>query len=113
MSNRLLFLAVGFAAALTPAVAGASTTFSYTGAEQTYTAPSNADAVYVVATGGAGGGPTSGLTGRGGVGRRGGGGGGPPPRARRGGGRPSPPGFVGFPPGQPLYVEVGGVGARP
>jgi hypothetical protein len=74
-------------------VAGASTTFSYTGAEQTYTVPSNADAVYVVATGGAGGGPAIGLTGgRGAIAA----------------------GFVGpVSPGDTLYVNVGGVGAKP
>jgi hypothetical protein len=97
--ERARLAPVLFAAALglavMPAIASAATTtFSYTGAEQSYTVPPGVAALYVTATGAAGGGPTSGTSlvpGRGAVAM----------------------GKVDVTPGQTLYVEVGGVGGNP
>ena len=92
MLQARLFLAASLTAALLPAAAAAqSTSFSYTGGEQTYTVPPGVSTLYVIATGGAGGGPvTGGLTaGQGAV----------------------VSGTLAVSPGQTLYVEVGGTGA--
>ena len=76
--------------AMCPASAGAAvSTFSYTGGEQTYVVPSGQTAGAIVATGAAGGGPVSGLTGgRGAV----------------------VSGRLRVIPGEVLYIEVGGPG---
>ena len=73
---------------------GATRTFSYTGAEQTYTVPDGVTTVFVTATGARGGGPTSGtslLPGAGAVAM----------------------GKLTVAPGDTLYVEVGGAGSVP
>src|SRR5689334_4671620 len=78
-----------------PGVAlGASRTFSYTGAEQTYTVPDGVTTLFVTATGARGGGPTTGtslLPGEGAVAM----------------------GKISVTPGETLYVEVGGAGSVP
>ena len=93
MKRAFAFLAATALAAFAPAaLAAPSATFSYTGGEQSYVVPAHVDAVYVIATGGAGGGPATGLT----------------------GGRGAlASGLIGVTPGQTLYVDVGGVGGHP
>jgi hypothetical protein len=94
MHRRLAFLAVVFGTVLAPTAADAAqvTTFNFTGGEQTYTVPSGLTSLAIVATGAAGGGPSSGLTGgRGAV----------------------VSAMVPVTPGEILYIEVGGVGGQP
>jgi glycine rich protein len=93
MRSKVLALAVtvGFGAFPT-LVSAATTTFSYTGGEQTYTVPAGVSDLYVTATGGNGAGPTSGTSltaGRGAIAT----------------------GTTHVSAGQTLYVEVGGAGS--
>jgi hypothetical protein len=96
MDCRLIVLPVLIGTVLGPAAASAATsqvtTFRFTGGEQTYTVPPGLDAVTIVATGAAGGGPSSVLpAGRGAV----------------------VSGIVPVSPGEVLYVLVGGIGGHP
>jgi glycine rich protein len=85
--------ALFFLALTGSATAATSTTFAYTGGEQTYTVPAGVTSVFVTATGARGGGPTSGY----GTGGRG----------------AVASGAISVTPGQTLYVEVGGIGGLP
>jgi hypothetical protein len=87
-------LSVVLSLLLIPAFASAANlTFSYTGAEQTYTVPAGVTSLYITATGARGGGPTSGY----GTGGRG----------------AVATGAIAVTPGQTLYIEVGGIGGQP
>jgi adhesin/invasin len=96
MYRLLLFLAVVVGTVLVPTAASAAsprvTTFNFTGREQTYTVPPGVSAVTIVATGAAGGEPSSKIpAGRGAV----------------------VSATVPVTAGEVLYVEVGGVGGQP
>jgi len=96
MYRRLAFLAVLFGAMLVPTAANAAspqaTTFNFTGGEQTYTVAPGVNSLAIIATGAAGGGPSSGLVaGRGAV----------------------VSAMVPVTPGEVLYIEVGGIGGQP
>jgi len=92
MYRRMAFLAVVVGTMLVPTTASAAnpqvTTFNFTGGEQTYTVPPGMNSVAIIATGGAGGGPSAG---RGAV----------------------VSALVPVTPGEVLYVEVGGIGGQP
>jgi hypothetical protein len=96
MYRRLVVLTVVVGSMLVSTVASAASpqvaTFSFTGGEQTYTVPAGLNAVTIVATGAAGGGPSSGLAaGRGAI----------------------VSAVVPVTPGEVIYVDVGGIGAHP
>jgi adhesin/invasin len=96
MYSRSVVLAVVIGIVLVPTVASAAspqvTTFNFTGREQTYTVPPRVSALTIVATGAAGGEPSSNIpAGRGAV----------------------VSAMVPVAPGEVLYVEVGGVGRQP
>jgi Glycine rich protein len=93
MLRTRIFLAASLSVLVFPALAsGATTTFSYTGGEQTYTVPVGVSLLSVTAIGAAGGGPTECClaAGRGAI----------------------VTGTVAVSPGETLYVEVGGAGAQ-
>lgn len=96
MYRRLAFLAVVASTMLIPKAASAAgpqvTTFNFTGREQTYTVPSGLTAVTIVATGAAGGEPSSNIPAGGGA---------------------VVSAVVPVTPGEVLYVEVGGLGRQP
>ena len=88
-----LLAATSVAASLWPGSAGASTTtFSYTGGEQSYTVPAGVNSVSIVAIGAPGGAGQTGLPGGRGA---------------------TVSGVVNVMPGETLYVEVGGTGGQP
>ena len=89
--GRILLVALLVGGAWPAAAMADNSTFSYTGGEQTFVVPLGRTAVQIVATGAAGGGPLSGLTGgRGAV----------------------VSGLLKVMPGEVLYVEVGGTGGQ-
>src|SRR3954470_12897753 len=93
MPHTRPFLVAALAATLFPAAAAADTaTFGPTGGEQSFVVPPGVKQVFMVATGGAGGGPLTGLT---------------------GGRALIAAGAVPVARGEVLYVEVGGPGGLP